>query len=415
VLLAGGLAARAKSGAALSVALAAGLVSPLVFSQGGHHEVALSIYLAALMAAALAIPYAAKVGARWGVTRWLGFVGTWGLLTAACLDVRVEDASLLLGLILLHYLLAGLWIWLPGQGEERPSTPTILWFLATLTTTSLAWAIWKRAGWTVEWFAAPVLTMALVNLLLVKPLRQRLGSRQADLGLLVLAAGHLAVAVPVALDWRWVGPLWSLFALGLAWAVKYAEEHPDWEADEARALLYLALGMATIATLRWGMHTIDWLDRGSYPTPVFNRNFAEGVFAVFAWSLLTRRGKATGVASAVALELVANAVLAVELGRVVRYLGGTGWGASVAMTLTWALSGALQWLRSLSEAKPPVRLGLAIAGYSWLGIASCKLIVADLAGASTPLRALAFLGVGAIFLTVALVANHARQKRKEPE
>ena len=67
------------------------------------------------------------------------------------------------------------------------------------------------------------------------------------------------------------------------------------------------------------------------------------------------------------------------------------------------------WSRSAA------RLGLAIAGYSWLGIASFKLIVADLAGATTPLRALAFLGVGAIFLAAALVANHARQQRKESE
>ena len=415
VLLAGGLAARAKSGAALCVALAAGLLSPIVFSQGGHHEVALSVYLAVLMAAALSVPYLAKVGARWVVTRWLAFTGVWILLAAACLRADSGDAPLLLGLILLHYVLAGLWIWLPGQGEDRPSTPTILWFLATLATTSLAWALWKNANWTVEWFAAPVLVMALVNLVLVKPLRVRLGSRQADLGLLVLAAGHLAVAVPVALDWQWVGPMWSLFALGMAWAVTYAEDRPEWEADEVRALLWLALGMATVASLRWAVHTVDWLDHSEVPIPVLNRNFAEAVFALFAWGLLTRRGRATGVASAVALELVANVALAVELGRIVRYAGGTGWAASIVMTLTWALSGAVQWLRSLTEERPAVRLGLAIAGYSWLGIASFKLIVADLAGATTPLRALAFLGVGAIFLAAALVANHARQQRKESE
>ena len=415
VLLAGALAARAKSGAALCVALVAGLLSPIVFSEGGHHEVALSVYLAVLMAAALSVPYLTKVGARWVITRWLAFLGTFGLLTAACLRVYAEDAPTLLGLVLLHYVLAGLWIWLPAQGEERPSTPTILWFLATLATSSLAWALWKKADWTVEWFTAPVLAVALANLLLVKPMRVRLNSRQADLGLLVLAAGHLAVAVPVALDWQWVGPMWSLFALGMAWAVTYAEAHPDWEEDEVKALLWLALGMAAVASLRWAVHTVDWLDHSELPVPVLNRNFAEGAFAVCAWGLLTRRGRAAGVVSAVALELVANVALAVELGRVVRYAGGTGWAASIVMTLTWALSGALQWLRSLAEETPALRLGLALAGYSWLGIASFKLIVVDLSGASTPLRALAFLGVGAIFLAAALVANRARQKRKEAE
>ena len=107
--------------------------------------------------------------------------------------------------------------------------------------------------------------------------------------------------------------------------------------------------------------------------------------------------------------------LAVELGRAVRYAGGTGWAASVAVTLAWALSGALQWLGSLAEERPPVRLGLAVAGYAWLGTASVKLIAVDLAGATTPLRALAFLGVGAILLAAALVANRARLKRRETE
>ena len=173
--------------------------------------------------------------------------------------------------------------------------------------------------------------------------------------------------------------------------------------------------MATVATLRWAVHTLDWTDYSAIPIPFINRNFVEAAFAVIAWGLLTRRGRATGAVSAVALEIVANVALAVELGRVVRYTGGTGWAASIVMTLTWALSGAVQWLRSLKEERPALQLGLAIAGYSWLGIASIKLIVVDLAGATTPLRALAFLGVGAIFLTAALVANHARQQRKEAE
>lgn len=376
----------------------------------------LAVYLAVLMAAALSVPYLAKAGAQWRVTRWLALGGVWLLLAGILVSgPRPADAPALLGLLLLHYGLAGLWIWLPGQGEDRPATPTILWFLATLAATSLGWGLWKRAAWTPEWFAAPVLALALATLLLVKPLRVRLGGRQADLGLLVLAAGLLAVAVPVALDWQWVGPLWSLFALGLAWATIYAEEHPDWEADEARTLLVLALGMAAAATLRWAFHTLDWIDRAEVPIPVLNRNFAEAAFAAAAWGLLARRGRRTGIAAVLALEIVANVALALELGRAVRYAGGTGWAASVAITLAWALSGALQWLGSLADQRPPVRLGLALAGYAWLGIASFKLIAVDLAGATTPLRALAFLGVGAILLAAALVANRARLKRREAE
>jgi uncharacterized membrane protein len=52
-----------------------------------------------------------------------------------------------------------------------------------------------------------------------------------------------------------------------------------------------------------------------------------------------------------------------------------------------------------------------IAGYVWMGLASLKLIAADLANANTPLRALAFLGVGGIGMAAAILAN--RQHREE--
>ena len=80
------------------------------------------------------------------------------------------------------------------------------------------------------------------------------------------------------------------------------------------------------------------------------------------------------------------------------------------MTLLWALAGAGQWLRSLSlEGKGP-RLAFAIAGYAWLGLASFKLILFDLASSDLALKAVVFLGVGLIFLAAALVGSRARRK-----
>jgi hypothetical protein len=415
VILAGALAGRARSGAALAVALAAGLASPMAFSAGGHHEVALSLYLAVLMAAALAVPYLAKVGARWGVARWIALAGTWGLLAGACLEGLRVDAQLLMGLVALHYLLAGLWIWLPGQGEERPSMATLMWFTVSAAATSLVWTLWRPVGLPTTWFAGPVLLVAALNIVLVKPLRLRLGSRQADLGLLVLAAGHLALAVPVALDWRWVGPMWGCFALGLAWAVVYAESRSDWDASEIRALLLLAMGMAALATLRWLFHSVDGWDAYAYPTPVLNGNFLEGLLAAGAWALLARRRSGSAIAAFVCLEVVGNLTLAVELGRIARFAGADVRIGSIIMTLTGALSGAGQWLRSLTLEPGRTQRMLAIAGYVWLGVASCKLLAQDLSEAQTPMRALAFLGVGSIFLTAALVANRSRQRRKEIE
>jgi len=77
------------------------------------------------------------------------------------------------------------------------------------------------------------------------------------------------------------------------------------------------------------------------------------------------------------------------------------------MTLVWALSGAWQWMRGLGQRDEGGR-ALMIAGYAWMGLASFKLIVSDLDHADTPLRALAFLGVGAIGMAAAILANRKR-------
>jgi len=413
-LLAGGLAARGRSGGALTVALVSGLVAPLVFSQGGHHEVALTVYLAVLMAAALAVPYLARAGGSWHGARWTALIGVWLLLLLACAEVGKTDATTLSWLLVVHLALAGLWAWLPGT-EEVPGTPTILWLLASILATSYGWLLWKRMGLAAETFAAPVIAVAALNLLLVQPLRQRTGNRRADLGLLALIAGHLALAVPVALAWAWVGPLWGAFALGLAWTSLKAEDSDF--AEEATALRWLAAALALATTLRWAFHGLDGLFfRSQTHTPFLNPAFAEGALAAAAWWLLTRRGGPLGMISFVALQVTANVTLAFEAARLVQRLQtparpGLGYGpsraASIAMTLVWALSGAWQWMRGLGQ-RDGARRALMIAGYAWMGIASFKLIAADLDHADTPLRALAFLGVGAIGMAAAILANRQR-------
>jgi hypothetical protein len=421
-LVAGGLGARVRSGGALSIALITGLLTPLVFSQGGHHEVALAVYLAVLMASALAIPYLAKTGARWGGPRWIAVLGTWVLLTACCLEAQRVDATTLLALLLFHYGLAGLWIWLPGQAEEQPGTPTLLWSLVSLATPALAWALWKDLAWTPEWFAAPVILFAAVNLGMVKPLRKRLGSHQADLGLLVLAAGHLALAVPVALAWRWVGPVWGLFALLFAWSAGAAKARPEWDEAEVKALTTLALGMASVATLRWMLHGVEvWGFGYAYGsgraslTPFLNSRFTEGLFTALAWALLARREGLARILGMVGIEFVGVLTLSLELAHLVSWMGGSHRSASVVLTLSWAVFGALQWLKSLAEARKPLRTALSAAGYVWLGCASLKLISVDLEHADTPMKALAFLGVGTVILAAALVGNRVRGTREGGE
>ncbi len=321
-LLAGALAARVRSGGALTVALASGLAAPLVFSQGGHHEVALAVYLAVLMAATLAVPYLAGTGGTWHGARWTALLGVWLLLLPACAGVGKADATTLGLLLILHLLLAGLWAWLPGT-EEIPGTPTVLWLVASVLGTSYGWLVWKQLGLAPETFALPVIAVAALNLALVQPLRQRLGDRRADWGLLTLAVGHLALAVPVSLAWHWVGPLWGAFALGLAWASLKAAEGSF--AQEATALRWLAAALALLTTLRWAFHGLDgYITHDTHPTLFLNSAFAEGALASAAWWLLTRRSGPLGILSFLALEVTANLPLAWEAARLVQYLQGGG-------------------------------------------------------------------------------------------
>jgi uncharacterized membrane protein len=58
---------------------------------------------------------------------------------------------------------------------------------------------------------------------------------------------------------------------------------------------------------------------------------------------------------------------------------------------------------------------MAFAGYGWLVLGSFKLLVIDLASVDLLLRALAFLGIGALFLATALIASSVRKRRQEEQ
>jgi uncharacterized membrane protein len=66
-------------------------------------------------------------------------------------------------------------------------------------------------------------------------------------------------------------------------------------------------------------------------------------------------------------------------------------------------------MRGLDQ-RDEARRALMMAGYVWMGLASLKLMVFDLDRATTPLRALAFLGVGGIGMAAAILANRARKR-----
>jgi len=120
-------------------------------------------------------------------------------------------------------------------------------------------------------------------------------------------------------------------------------------------------------------------------------------------------GGAAALLGWIGAQVTGNLALAFELAYLTRWTGGSRRAASIVLTVAWALSGALQWLRGLSQERKELRRGLLGAGYAWLGLACVKLLLADLAGVDTPLRALAFLAVGGIFLSAALLAHRSRR------
>lgn len=411
-LLAGGLGARHRCQAALAVGLVAALTAPPLFSTGGHHEIALALYLAGLMAALLLVPYRAGVGATWGVVRWLAVVGVW-LLLATSLEGLREEAPVLMALIAGHLLLSLLWVWQPGPSSlEKPASPLSLWALVLMAAASILWMQWKQAGWPREAFALPVLALGALNLGLVKPMRARFESTKADFGLLALGAAFLSLALPIALAWHWVGPLWGLFALALAYASDKMEETPDWTEEERANLRRLALGLVILASLRW-LFTLEHTFGlpGAARTPFLNASFALAATATGAWLLLARRSDRLAALGFLAAQVMGNLGAAFEIEALARQLGATPHSASVTLTVAFAVSGALQWLSSLRVAESQLRRGLTAAGYTWLAIASGKLIFVDLAQADLAARALAFLAVGGIFLAAALVGARARQSR----
>jgi hypothetical protein len=409
VIFAGGLAARAKSGGALSVGLLAGFIAPIAFSEGGHHEVALAIYLAVLMGAALIVPYLSGTGARWMGTRILALLGADALLCAACADVLKADAGTLLILLALHAVLAGLWLWLPRHAE-RPRGAMVLWMLEDAALSGLAFLAWKHLGWMDEGFAAPLLLLGAANLALVKPLRARLGDRSADLGLIALAAAHLALALPVALAWSWAGVSWGLLALCFSFAASLAEDDPE-TGVKALHFQLLALGFAILASLRWLVADGDLWSPACLTasgTPFLNAAFATGLLATLSWLALARKG-ALRILGFLGAEGLAHILIPLEADYAFAKHGADWRQAGLAFTFLWALSGAAHWLMSLRREGAEGR-ALAIAGYVWLAFAAMKLMVVDLSGAGMGWRALAFLMVGGIFLAVALVGNRLRPR-----
>lgn len=405
-LLAGGMAARVRSDGAMAVALATGLVAPLAFSTGTGTVAGLSLYLAGLLVAQLVAHYATGVGADWKLSRALALGLMWLVVLAGAVEARLGNpltaVAALSGLLLLALFLA----WMPRH-PQSPAAPAAASVFAMVGAACALWAVWTRQpGWWREGFAVVLVVLAGLALVLVPGARRRADSHRFDLPLILTAAGLALIAVPVAVEWRWLAVAWGVAAvLATSAAVRATAE----ARDEARGLRVVARVATSLATTAW---LFGALAQGTLNWPLVNRVFVGGLLAAGAWGLLIKVGGKSRAVPFVMMQVVAVNALAWELARVVPDFRNEGMiipvGALLA-TLVFAAAGAGQWLRGVLYETEALRArALRLAGYGWLIGAAGKLLLHDLGQTDLVFRALVTLGVGAIFIGAALWADRHR-------
>ena len=222
----------------------------------------------------------------------------------------------------------------------------------------------------------------------------------------MLAAGYLLLAVPVALEYRWIGLAWGVMALATALTARYSVTG---KFPEANAWLLSATGAVFVAWLRAFAGYAEAANFGPLFLNVdFGAALLAGAAAVILGRVLGLNRRETGfqiAGYAAAQLLLVNAVAwewSRHLGR--GFEAGFPLGALLG-TLTYALAGATQWFLGVRRADSPLARGLRTAGYLWLGVASVKLLFADLGRSPMEYKAVAALLIGAVFIVTALLAN----------
>lgn len=409
-VFAGGLATRARSGGAMSVAVILATLAPLIFSRNSHNVAGLLAYYLGILAAQAFVYGRTETGARWRLARWLGVIPIAAISAAAMGDAPSGTHLRALLFAILNYAVM-LWIiWAP-KATERPSSPVSLTASASLLLTTGLFFWWRSMTWPVTAFSIALVVQAVGIVALIVAARRRLGDHTADVGLFLLAAVFLLTAVPVAFDARWLGIVWGAMALASALAARHAQKAHQPDAPAIWLAAFLAAGSASVRWVLVAHHVLP------ISTPLFvNVDFAGAALTTAAWATLAFHatgGRAS--TAAIAAELIGINAIAFEwMSR--RPLDD--WqhlnAPSVAATLTYALAGVVQWYLGLRFAHHRHAIGLRIAGYLWMGIAALKLLFGDLAHSSTEWKAIATLALGGLLMAAALLANRLRHAHAAP-
>ncbi len=217
------------------------------------------------------------------------------------------------------------------------------------------------------------------------------------------AALYTKAAVPAG-GLPTIASAWGLIALG-AVALHRLDRRLALDAIGAAGLL--ASAAATGAAFIPG-----WFD--SSAPPLLHRGLLLGLALAAACVAAIRLARARWTIPGTRAFLAALAVLAalaattLELARVAEIATDDAAARGAAVSLWWALAAAGLIVGGFLRRVPPVRwCGLAL-----LGVAGCKVVIADLATVAPVWRAASFVGVGLLMLAVALLyARSARALR----
>lgn len=406
---AGWTAARFRFSGAMVAANALALISPLVFWQDAGQDPIILAYLLAGVLAQAAVYYLTQTGAQWRLARWIGL----GLLAAVAASHTSfgTDPARVLGWALMTAIYGGtlVLVWLPRH-QERPGHAVGL-TTSISAVMGLGYASTLGGiGWPPAMVAVPLGLQALLLVALIPLARRRLGDASADAGLAVTAAGFSLVAVLVVLQDAGDLLIWTVVALAATLAARFG---PDAERSPLRAAAGLYLGFASIGWMIAVQERVDpsgWL--------FLNSTWLGGSVLAVAWWQFAHVVTTTG-AQRFALgyaQIIAVHGLAMEwIGRAPVHRWDEQPLAALLGTLTYALAGLVQWYAGVRQTDPRKAKPLRVVGYVWIGLATAKLFMADLAHASTESRAIAALVVGGLFIAAALLVDRLKPAAGPPD
>ena len=200
--------------------------------------------------------------------------------------------------------------------------------------------------------------------------------------------------------------IWTVVALAATVAARFG---PESERSPLRAAAILYLGFASIG---WMIGVQDQIDLDGWR--FVNSIWLGGIVLAIAWWQFARIATTAGsqrFALIFAQAIVVHAIAMEWIGRAPIHQWDDTPLAALLGTLTYALAGLIQWYVSVRQADPVKAKPMRIVGYAWIGIATVKLFLADLANASTESRAIAALVVGALLIAAALLVDRLKPPR----